>query len=36
MGDVDTTADTYSLFEFVYNPDGNWELHSAIKGLSIT
>jgi hypothetical protein len=34
--DPDLTADTYSIYEFVYNTANKWELHSSAKGRSIT
>lgn len=34
--DPDLTGDTYSIYEFVYNTAGKWELHSSAKGRSIT
>lgn len=34
--DPDLRPDTYSVWEFVYNTAGKWELHSSAKGRSIT
>lgn len=34
--DMDLTADTYSVYEFVYNTADKWEYRGGARGLSIT
>jgi hypothetical protein len=34
--DMDLTADTYSIFEFVYNTAAKWEYVGGVRGASIT
>ena len=33
---MDKTADTYSIFDFVYNTAGKWEYRGGVRGASIT
>ena len=34
--DMDLTADTYSIYEFVYNTADKWEYRGGVRGASIT